>query len=440
MSYRKKNFHLLMSCGHTASHEFTMSPGYEERIEKYKAKECMECYNAKLSILYDEQLKQGWPELEASQLNNKLYAAKIRQAFSDDVIKEVFAVRVTLLPAETCDEFLQYIADEYRRIPIANVWIAKEKDKELDARKLLNRWLKANKKPLLPTNGPIKVKETNIKEVLAEQIEEKPIVVKLISQQSVTIHDSKQHRLLLTVERDLNKIEIFGRSDNIKQSDFSTCVSHSDKQSDYLSVSAVFRDIEKHLVGTINSLSPSSVIVGCVAWFTNENVADALSKYDCSLLVQKEDFLRPADKQDNFKAKLTSTYDKLKCDIDCIDLVGVAMNHDNLVTKVEPVRCVGHCDRESISSRMHHKFLVFCERQTQYSPKRFKDVTTLKPWMVWTGSYNVTESANNSFENVVKVENNAIAEAYFNEYRQLFMLSEPLDWNSKYCEPQYSIV
>ena len=37
------------------------------------------------------------------------------------------------------------------------------------------------------------------------------------------------------------------------------------------------------------------------------------------------------------------------------------------------------------------------------------------------------------------IKNDEIAEAYYNEFCQIFALSEPLDWTSKWCEPELRI-
>src|ERR1700737_4595445 len=52
-----------------------------------------------------------------------------------------------------------------------------------------------------------------------------------------------------------------------------------------------FRNIEQKVLSYIKEYP---IVVGCVAWFTNENILKALAKKEgVSILVQKEDFLRP---------------------------------------------------------------------------------------------------------------------------------------------------
>src|SRR2546422_11554601 len=55
--------------------------------------------------------------------------------------------------------------------------------------------------------------------------------------------------------------------------------------------SVFFKQIEKHLLDHIEQYK---IIVGCVAWLTNDRILKALAKKEgISLVIQKEDFLRP---------------------------------------------------------------------------------------------------------------------------------------------------
>lgn len=49
----------------------------------------------------------------------------------------------------------------------------------------------------------------------------------------------------------------------------------------------------------------------------------------------------------------------------------------------------------------------------------------LSPTLVWTGSFNFSKTAENSFENAI-IENPDVALAYANEFAQIFALSELL--------------
>ena len=54
------------------------------------------------------------------------------------------------------------------------------------------------------------------------------------------------------------------------------------------------------------------------------------------------------------------------------------------------------------------------------------------PQFVWTGSFNASKAATNSFENAVIIRSETVALAYHREFSMLFMLSEPLDWTSEW--------
>jgi hypothetical protein len=61
------------------------------------------------------------------------------------------------------------------------------------------------------------------------------------------------------------------------------------------------------------------------------------------------------------------------------------------------------------------------------------------PRGVWTGSFNPTANGTRSRENAVLIEGVSIAAAYLKEWFQVYAISEPLDWESEWSEPQYRI-
>lgn len=67
-------------------------------------------------------------------------------------------------------------------------------------------------------------------------------------------------------------------------------------------VTVFFRDLKRHL---IESIKKYDMILGAVAWITDYEILEELSKKKSLLVIQKEDFLRP-----DMKSKL-STNDKL---------------------------------------------------------------------------------------------------------------------------------
>ena len=83
---------------------------------------------------------------------------------------------------------------------------------------------------------------------------------------------------------------------------------------------------------------------------------------------------------------------------------------------------------------MHNKFLVFCKWKRGINGCR-----VVVPESVWTGSFNFTYNAGNSFENAILINNKEIAMAYFKEYAQIAALSEPLEWESEWMAPEWRI-
>jgi phosphatidylserine/phosphatidylglycerophosphate/cardiolipin synthase-like enzyme len=106
---------------------------------------------------------------------------------------------------------------------------------------------------------------------------------------------------------------------------------------------------------------------------------------------------------------------------------------------IQPVRCVGNHNREKKPAfpRMHNKFLVFCD--VLESGGDLYSGFEVKPYTVWTGSFNLTKNAAMSLENALVLTDPNIVRAYFREWEQILALSEPLDWGSDWCEPEWRI-
>ena len=220
-----------------------------------------------------------------------------------------------------------------------------------------------------------------------------------------------------------------------------------------------FKNIEKHL---IDHIKDSEVVIGCVAWLTNEQILKALAqKRGVSLILQKEDFLRPDISLDrNWTSRLRRLYESLPRTLDRRDFYTTVlggMDDGKIDQLIDPVRCVGNynASRQSAFPRSHHKFVLFCkyimncgckscleykntflnEDYPVDRDKKRKD--HIKPYAVWTGSFNFTKSATLSFENAVVLQDAKIVEAYFQEYSQIAALSEPLDWTATWIAPQW---
>lgn len=188
------------------------------------------------------------------------------------------------------------------------------------------------------------------------------------------------------------------------------------------SVEIIFDDLEAKLV---EQISRWPVVVGCMAWLTNEAVLHALtSRKEVSILIQKEDFLRPdagnwSQKRQRKQYLALPTFSR--------------MGHESAnysfcsAPTTEAIRCVGIAPpKGQIKARMHHKFMVFCD-------------SNFEPQAVWTGSFNATFNGGRSLENAVILKSKRLASAYMEEWATLLGISESLDWNSPYVAPEFRI-
>ncbi len=199
------------------------------------------------------------------------------------------------------------------------------------------------------------------------------------------------------------------------------------------------------------------VVVGCMAWLTDFDVLEAMSKMELVfIVVQKEDFLRPDSAtaaghlKEDFPMRLRKAYEalpNLTFGFQIEGLVGELSIEGN--GGLDSVRCVGNHNASNIPGfpRMHNKFLVFTlsSESTDYGHQRKEygvpfSVFVTEDSCVWTGSYNISKTATRSFENALILRGNrAIAQAYFDEWSQIMALSEPLDWESEWVAPEYHI-
>lgn len=212
-------------------------------------------------------------------------------------------------------------------------------------------------------------------------------------------------------------------------------------------VRVYFRDLEQRLCEHVTG---AELVVGCVAWLTNDRILSALSGVPggVAIVVQKEDFLRPdSHSGGGFARRLRAIYDRLPMPPDrYADWPVFSHMSCGGDPTVQPVRCVGNHNRERkpASPRMHNKFLVFCKMGCRCGadrecPRPDYCATVPRPYAVWTGSFNLTKNATYSFENAVYIECPMVAAAYLEEFGQVMALSEPLNWKRDWCSPEWRI-
>jgi len=206
--------------------------------------------------------------------------------------------------------------------------------------------------------------------------------------------------------------------------------------SDDGNVEVVLRNLPRALIGLMRQYEAA---VGCVAWLTHFDILDAMARLkDVSIVVQKEDFLRPdMGVPSDWKKLLRRKYDALPegCRYSHRDCVVGSLSTSSDPT-LRGVRCVGNYNFEKNPAfpRAHHKFMVLGDLE----PGPYEGVVFI-PRVVWTGSFNFTVNATNSFENAVIMHDPKIVNAFYQEWGQIVALSEPLDWTSRWAAPEFRI-
>ena len=247
--------------------------------------------------------------------------------------------------------------------------------------------------------------------------------------------------------RDLNKIKRhYTDVDNVEpyeRSLYDFSIENIDLN--VVGASVHFRNIENAIVERIDQ---ADVVVGCVAWMTSEPILRALSrKIGVSIILQKEDFLRP-DTNQNFanKRSLQDLYNavtpvylmRFESEIQ-VRGKSALIDDDGRMSDFS-FRCIGHVKQphEYAMPRMHHKFLVFCKYVDDFDCAD-PESSPYVPYAIWTGSYNMTTNATRSLENGIYIPSSDVARRYYQEWEQLIMVSESLDWTSDYAEPELEI-
>jgi len=207
-------------------------------------------------------------------------------------------------------------------------------------------------------------------------------------------------------------------------------------------VEVYFDDLENRLIQHIEQFD---AIVGCVAWLTHEGILSTLSKRKAvSIIVQKEDFLRPdLQSNPNWSFKLRRLYDSLNefWRPDLGELAGyLSTSHGS---DMGAIRCVGNYNQDKVPAfpRAHHKFVVFGKLETDIDDvdHEWENWEYFHPYAVWTGSFNFTHNATQSFENALYITDKNIVNAYHREFQYMLALSESLDWESVWVAPEYRI-
>lgn len=238
--------------------------------------------------------------------------------------------------------------------------------------------------------------------------------------------------------------------------------------------------LRNHAQRCVEMIRKSDTVFGCVAWTTHSEILDALAepcewskkKRKVQIIVNKEDFLRPdftgkvRHNETSFYKELRSKYKSLRYGVNTYLDVGRRFVETrtcwNSSWEFQSIRCVGLSLNKRWSPKMHHKFAVFMRgcgsglgthlsdhqdtnrNNYMYSVEASRHLCCGKCHKngcfaaAWIGSFNWTKNAGKSFESVVITEDRAIVNSLLWEHSQLLLMSEPLDWESPYVEPELS--
>jgi hypothetical protein len=192
-------------------------------------------------------------------------------------------------------------------------------------------------------------------------------------------------------------------------------------------ITAVF---DRHTEVLCEEIRAWPAVIGCMAWLTNADILTALRGRDVCIIIQKEDWLRP-DSGGWTKQRLRSLYQAL----DGINKHVFNTGYGTLGDEGHPpVMCCGIIGSQAqVTPRMHHKFLVFGDYICHGGSKAFM------PRAVWTGSFNATYNATQSLENAVLIRDPVHAATFYEEWRTILGIAEPLDWNQTWIASDHRI-
>lgn len=216
-----------------------------------------------------------------------------------------------------------------------------------------------------------------------------------------------------------------------------TKINQFDYSTESKGIKVYFRNLKENLIKYIEQCE---IIIGCVAWVTDFDILDILATKQVVIVVQKEDFLRPdlnIKHISSWKKQLQQKYNKLSCNKIGIGAFYNILSHHYLNIcswDIKPITCIGNYNRNKKPAfpRMHNKFIICCKRNYDH----YNNLICI-PKGVWTGSFNFTYNATQSFENALYITDEKIVHAYYEEFGHIASLSEELNWDSDWINPKW---
>ena len=226
-------------------------------------------------------------------------------------------------------------------------------------------------------------------------------------------------------------------------------------------IEVVFRNYKSRLLQLYEEARTDGLVsLGAVAWLTDFEILDAMTKVPTSVVVQKEDFLRPDEAigsgRDRWRDILREHYLAVEgSDIHQPEFCRQHFPHPlgdmNLTgdQTISGIRCFGVRNERRVGGRgprplMHNKFILFAKLSFSPAPGHEGEddpllAPTWDPRIVWTGSCNLTRLTPRSRENALIIRDAIIGEGYLREWVEIMAMSEPLDWDSQWVDPEWRL-
>lgn len=178
-------------------------------------------------------------------------------------------------------------------------------------------------------------------------------------------------------------------------------------------------------------------VVGYVSRLTNRAILGELKKFDCQIIVQKENLPRPEiplrrGQPPTNSTSLRNLYDGLQ-NRWCAHVWGCA-ELSCWWMDLQPIRSLS-CSKNPNGSPMrqliHDNFLVFGDVVAENNDK---NVLNFEARAVLTGSTSYCESLTLHEDNLIYVESKQLAAAYHARWIRALSISEDLDWSAQHVE------
>jgi hypothetical protein len=244
--------------------------------------------------------------------------------------------------------------------------------------------------------------------------------------------DGNMSNRIITVKyaNNIIKIEITDKTEKVYDFDLNKSSPYLLDYStsfDSVNVSIFFKDIKSTIIKILDS---HDAIVGCIAWLTDFDILDHMSKKSLGIVVQKERYIRYEYNISEWRLHLRHKYDATPKIL--YDVASAKLLHPDTIFGISPresilgrVRCFGLYSYTKMIPLMHHKFLV-CGTIID---DRFT------PTSVITGSFNFSYNASKSLENILYIRDESVAKIYHREWASVYAVSENIDWESSMCRP-----